>query len=143
MSGETLNLGSREEGLTTIRNFYDPEIKDLCKSSFTFVTATLVFSVTFAEKVIVLDRTRLWVKAILMLSWLAMLVSYGCCGLGLRLSFRAAILANDQHSHLFHEDPFRLINRAVLFLRWGAHLFAVGLVLLALVGVLRLFATPL
>jgi hypothetical protein len=66
------------------------ETKDLCKSFLTLVSALLVFSVTFSEKIVGFPRAKPAAKACLVLTWALFLIAIIACGIGLTLMALAA-----------------------------------------------------
>lgn len=65
-----------------------PETKDLCKQFLTLVSAILVFSVTFAEKIG--GGSDSVARSLLLAAWCAMLFALICAGSGLTLITLAA-----------------------------------------------------
>jgi hypothetical protein len=59
------------------------ETKDLCKQFLTLVSALLVFSLTFSEKIVKFSEASIWPKSLLVIAWAAMLVSIISGGVGL------------------------------------------------------------
>jgi hypothetical protein len=69
-----------------VSNFirYDFTItQDLCKQFITVVTAVLVFSLTFSEKIVSFSTTKKPFRILLGISWASMLFAIIACGLGL------------------------------------------------------------
>jgi hypothetical protein len=59
------------------------EWKDLCKSFLTLSSATLILSITFAEKVVGVQTAKVSEKVPLLTCWIALLAAVASCGLGL------------------------------------------------------------
>lgn len=57
--------------------------QDLCKQFITVVTAVLVFSLTFSEKIVNFSTAKKYLRVLLGLSWASMLFAIVACGLGL------------------------------------------------------------
>ena len=57
--------------------------QDLCKQFITVVTAVLVFSLTFSEKIVNFSTAKKYLRVLLGLSWASMLFSIVACRLGL------------------------------------------------------------
>jgi hypothetical protein len=63
---------------------YDyPETKDLCKQFLTLVTAVLVFSLAFSEKIVNFPTAPKMAKRLLLSSWCSMISAIILCGVGL------------------------------------------------------------
>jgi hypothetical protein len=78
-----------DESAQRFLQFYYPEAKDLCKHFLTLISATLVFTVTFSEKIIDFQKAPIALRIVLFLSLFLMIVALGLCGAGLRQFFRA------------------------------------------------------
>jgi hypothetical protein len=59
------------------------ETKDLCKHFLTVVTAVLVFSLTFSDKVVSFATASVTARRLLVVAWSLMLLSIIACGIGL------------------------------------------------------------
>src|SRR5438093_461644 len=59
------------------------ETKDMCKHFLTLVTAVLVFSLTFSEKVVDYKNATGFAKCLLLGSWILFLFAIIACGIGL------------------------------------------------------------
>jgi hypothetical protein len=73
--------------------FWYSETKDLCKHFLTIVSATLAFSVTFAEKVVGVQggmNASLW---LLLFAWVLLVIAVVACGVGLLHTYRGGITA--------------------------------------------------
>jgi hypothetical protein len=64
---------------------------DLGKSFLTLVSAILVFSVTFAEKIINWEKSDLLSKSLLGVCWLLLIISIIGCGVSLNFIFGSAL----------------------------------------------------
>jgi hypothetical protein len=63
---------------------YDyPETKDLCKHFLTLVTAVLVFSLAFSEKIVNFPTAPKPAKRLLLSAWCSMIGAIIVCGVGL------------------------------------------------------------
>jgi hypothetical protein len=115
------------------------ESKDLCKEFLTLVSGVLVFSVTFAEKIIAFSDHRSRGRWTLFGSWISLIVALILGGIGLALLGMAADVA------VHAPDLSRILlleNRSVLFMFWGGVFFVLGLILIVLAGALSMFARP-
>ena len=70
------------------------EVKDLCKHFLTLISAILVFSVTFSEKIINIERATLVTKVFAFASWGPLALSLLSCGGGLAFIVHAGWLAS-------------------------------------------------
>ncbi|HEX8411710.1 MAG TPA: hypothetical protein VF883_22880 [Thermoanaerobaculia bacterium] len=59
------------------------ETKDLCKQFLTLVSAILVFSLTFSEKIVGFANAGTWPKTLLAVGWSSMLGAIVAGGIGL------------------------------------------------------------
>ena len=59
------------------------ETKDVCKHFLTLVTAVLVFSLTFSEKIVDYKNATDFAKYLLLGSWILFLFAIIACGIGL------------------------------------------------------------
>jgi hypothetical protein len=73
--------------------FYYPETKDLCKTFLTLVTAVLVFSLTFSDRIVDFARATKLARRLLLSSWFSMLGAILVCGVGLAYVSAAAAQA--------------------------------------------------
>ena len=119
---------------------YDyPYCGDLFKEFLTLVSGVLVFSVTFAEKIVRFTDHRARGRWTLFGSWISLIVALIVGGIGLALLGMAANVA------VHAPDPNQIVlleNRAVLFMFCGGVLFVVGLILIVVAGALSMFAKP-
>jgi hypothetical protein len=118
------------------KNFmtYDyAELKDLCKQFLTLVSGILVFSVTFAEKIVGYRAVARWP---LLASWIAFIIAIVLCGLGLGL----IALAGGQAVSGAPSETYRHMESQAVRLTFGAGLsFVLGLTCLIVAGVLTMF----
>ncbi len=70
--------------------FKYPEIKDLLKHFLTLISATLVFSVTFSEKVVDFHKSARTQKLTVFLAWILLAVALAACGAGIYLNYLTA-----------------------------------------------------
>lgn len=66
------------------------ETKDLCSKFLTLVSALLVFSLTFSEKIIGYPSAQRWSKSFILVTWCLMLAAIITCGIGLTIDVLAA-----------------------------------------------------
>lgn len=120
--------------------FKYPEIRDLLKQFLTLISATLVFSVTFSERIIDYRRSSAIQRNMVFTSWLMLVASLGACGCGLYLNYLAAEAAFVAMSTGTSERFRQLESSAYLFQDVGGILFGGGLLVLVLAAVVR--STP-
>lgn len=70
-----------------------PETKSLCKDFLTLVSATLVFSIAFSEKIIDFSHASRHTRQWLLSSWQCFIAAIIACGLGLCFLTLAAAAA--------------------------------------------------
>jgi hypothetical protein len=114
---------------------YDyPESKDLAKSFFTLLTALLVASITFSEKIIDFTQASLVSKGLMVACWLSLLGAIAVCGVALAFMAQAAGWAAYQ--------PFQnysiFKDRAVALFVTAGLAFGVGLATLITAGIISL-----
>jgi hypothetical protein len=70
--------------------FKYPEIKDLLKHFLTLVSAALVFSVAFSEKIVNFETASFGQRTAVIFGWFLLIVALGSCGAGLYVLYLAA-----------------------------------------------------
>ena len=110
------------------------ESKDLAKAFLTLLTAMLVASVTFSEKVISFATASWWSKWLMISTWLCLLLAIVTCGVALTLMAMGASLAANapNYDYMSVENP-----AGVLFVSSGL-LFGVALAALLTSGIVSL-----
>jgi hypothetical protein len=63
--------------------YHYAEGKDLLKTFLTLLSATLVLSIAFAEKIVEFKSATRWAKRSLVLCWVALIASIVACGLAI------------------------------------------------------------
>jgi hypothetical protein len=118
------------------KNFmtYDyAEPKDLCKQFLTLVSGILVFSITFAEKIVGSKCAPRWP---LLVSWIAFVAAVVLCGFGLGLM----ALAGGQAVSGSQSEVYRQMEYRAVRMTFGAGFsFLIGLAALICAGVLTMF----
>jgi hypothetical protein len=110
------------------------ETKDLAKAFLTLLTAVLVASITFSEKIVDVNRSGWWPRGLMIGSWILLLAAIASCGAGLGLMAEAAGYA----AYFPHAD-FRLLEMTAVRLFISAGLaFGGGLASLLVAGVVSL-----
>jgi hypothetical protein len=59
------------------------EMKDLAKAFLTLLTAALIASITFSEKIVDLSNAGLWARVLMIISWIAIFIAIMSLGAGL------------------------------------------------------------
>jgi hypothetical protein len=121
--------------------FHFKEIKDVSKSFLTLISATLVLSVMFAEKIVSFDTASFVQRWAMIFCWTLLIASLVCCGLGLYKLFEAGELAvglaiYDGGRTTFNFRP--AAKRAFLYLDLACLGFGGALLLLAIVAISKL-----
>ena len=128
-----------EEAAQTFLQFYYPEVKDLCKHFLTLISATLVFSIVFSEKIVDFTRASQLHKAGLLGVFLLLIVALGLCGLGLYYIFVAAEQAAGSVV-LDYGGDFRVFaRRSYLLLDLSGLCYGLGMLGLVLIAASRIF----
>jgi len=70
-----------------------PDGKDLSKTFITLLTAVLVASITFGEKIVQFSTAHQWPKALLISSWISVSIAIALRGLGLVFLMASQTLA--------------------------------------------------
>jgi len=117
--------------------FKYPEIRDLLKQFLTLISATLVFSVTFSERIIDYRRSNSIQRYMVFSSWFMLVAALGGCGFGLYLNYLAAEAAflamSGGAAERFHElESLSYISQDL-----GGILFGGGLLVLVLAAIVR------
>jgi len=115
-------------------SFLYPEVKDLAKNFLTLISATIVFSITFAEKVVDFAVATRAQKSAVVTSYAVLIASLGCCGLGLYTVFMAAEEASGSIVYEYGSDFRTLTKVAYHWLDAAGALYGLGLVLLVVVS---------
>jgi H+/Cl- antiporter ClcA len=127
--------------------FYYPELKSFAISYLTLVTTILVFSITFAEKVILPNENNRKYSIFLFAAWFMFFISIIFGGYGLWRLFSAYNIANDWYYLYDNNSPsmeykihhFKAIySTAYGFLNYSGLAFVIGMLFLVTSGLLRL-----
>jgi len=110
------------------------ETKDLSKAFLSLLTAVLVASITFSEKIVDVAKSGPWAKASMVTSWVCLLLAIIACGTGLALVSTAAGFA----AHSPDPNYYTLEWKAVpLFVSAGLF-FGTALACLLIAGIIAL-----
>ncbi len=110
------------------------ETKDLAKAFLTLLTAVLVASITFSEKIVDVNRSGWWPRGLMIGSWIMVLVAIASSGAGLALMAQGAGYA----AYFSHANFWVFETAAVqLFITAGLS-FGGGLVSLLVAGIVSL-----
>jgi hypothetical protein len=110
------------------------ETKDLAKAFLTLLTAILVASITFSEKIVDLSRAGWWSRGAMISCWVLILIAIASSGTGLALMSVAAGWAAYRPDVDFRVFELRAVT---LFISAGLS-FGAGLVALFVAGVISL-----
>jgi hypothetical protein len=110
------------------------ETKDLSKAFLTLLTAVLVASITFSEKIVDMKTAGPWSKGLMIGSWLCILGAIVACGTGL------AVMTNALGAAAWapHLDWTVLEGRALILLVFSGVLFVLGLGFLLFAGLISI-----
>ena len=102
------------------------QVKDLSTNFLTLISAILVFSITFAEKILKFPKSSAPAKRCLLISWLFFIVAILLSGVALACMFYAGLQAN-------YEKPYQTWGDfAYAVLQLGGVFFVAGLIALML-----------
>jgi|GEM_PF-1832404 len=121
--------------------FQYAEVKDLAKQFLTLISGTLVLTVSFADKIVPLDKAGHFPKAMLAGSWLLLVIAFALAGAGLVGIFFAAVAAREGRVYGRPMDYRRLTRPSYHAINAAGLLFVGALVLLAITGATRLFGS--
>ena len=133
------NAGHVPTPATRFVEFQYMEIKDLAKQFLTLISGTLVVTVSFADKIVPLDKAGQFSKTMLAVSWVLLVLSFVLAGIGLVGVFSAAIAAREGHCYGHALDYRRLSRPSYHFINIAGLLFVAALICLAITGGARLF----
>lgn len=117
--------------------FKYPEIKDLLKHFLTLISASLVFSITFSEKIVNFTEATFTQKATLFSSWGVLIIALGACGLGIYTNYLAAERALERISGTLTSSFEKLAASSYLFQDIAGGLFGLGMVLLVVSAIIK------
>ena len=112
------------------------QVKDLCVSFLTLISAILVFSITFAEKILKFPQSSAPAKGCLLISWLFFIVAILLSGTALACMFYAGLQAN-------YDQPYQAWGDfAERVLQLGGVFFVGGLIELMLSAFVAYIRSP-
>ena len=103
------------------------ETKDLAEHFLTVVTAVLVFSLTFSEKIAGFSEASTWVRVSITVSWSSMLLAIISCGIAICY---VALSGGAASASASPESYWSIMNTGIFWLGSGGVLFVVGLLAL-------------
>jgi hypothetical protein len=103
------------------------ETKDLAEHFLTVVTAVLVFSLTFSEKIANFGEAPTWVRVAITTAWSCMLLAIITCGIAICY---VALSGGAASSNAQPESYWPIMNKGIFWLSSGGILFVVGLLAL-------------
>ncbi len=145
-SEETGNVG----GVHPMKVFVDfqyPEIKDLSKHFITLISAALVLSVSFSDKVVEVEAARPVQQWMMISAWVLLVLALGACGIGILLIYMAAersafILHSDRKSTTESARRVRaLMRRSYFFICAAGCQYGFALALLVSAAIFRYLPT--
>jgi len=111
------------------------ETKDLTKAFLTLLTALLVASITFSEKIVDLSRAGWWSRGLMISCWVLLLIAIATCGAALAFMTTTAGWA----AYYPHSDYREFEGKAVWLLIVAGLCFGSSLVALLIAGIISLF----
>jgi len=115
--------------------YHYAETKDLLKTFLTLLSATLVLSIAFAEKIVEFkDSTRL-AKTLLMSCWIGLIVSIVLCGLSIcTIALAGGASLSDLYvkATVINPDVFFWAYYSIGFALWAGAFFVLALILMIL-----------
>lgn len=112
------------------------EAKDASKAFLTLLTAILVASITFSEKIVDVTKSDRKARAVMVASWVLLLVAIAACGAALALMMEAAGSA----TYYPHLDYRVLSQRAGILYMVSGVAFGSALAALLVAGVISMAA---
>src|SRR5713101_2369489 len=106
------------------------EVKDLLKHFLTLISASLVFSVTFSEKIVDFAGASMVPKVIVIAAWSALILALGLCGVGLYTLYLVAESALESVVHGAYSSYGRFQRASYMLQDLSGLLFGVGLSML-------------
>jgi len=122
--------GAKPSEARVFLEFKYPEIKDLLKHFLTLISASLVFSVTFSEKIINFQTAGSLQHVVVIATWLMLVLALGACGLGLYTLYLAAERALSSEVFKRPEDFQTLARWSYIYQDLAGFMFGFGLCLL-------------
>ena len=117
--------------------FKYPEIKELLKHFLTLISASLVFSVTFSEKIIDFSDAGIVQQAVVIASWFFLVLALGACGIGIYTLYLAAERAIHDVVYDQHNKWGGLARYSYYLQDAAGILFGMGLALLVVGALFR------
>jgi FtsH-binding integral membrane protein len=114
------------------------EVRDLLKHFLTLISASLVFSFTFSEKIIDYQNAPRSQKFMLYASWTMLVLSLGFCGYALDTNYKAAEIALKNISHLSTESYLSKMETSLMLQKLAATFYGLGLTLLISTSLFKL-----
>ena len=134
-----LETSSESEEIRFLK-FHYAEVKDLSKHFLTLITAVLTFSITMAEKFIEISTAAWYFKAAIVFCWFLFLCALASCGLGLYFIFLAGEQASGSIIYKYKDDFKKFSQKSYICLDTAGILFVIGMIVLALLGVSKIFS---
>jgi hypothetical protein len=113
------------------------EIKDLLKHFLTLISASLVFSVAFSEKIIDFDSASSLCKLAVIGAWFILVLALGSCGVGIYTLYLASERAIASLLGGPKEGYRQFVRVSYLFQDAAGLLFGIGLCLLIIAAIMK------
>ncbi|WP_089729976.1 hypothetical protein [Candidatus Thiosymbion oneisti] len=115
--------------------FKYPEIRELLKHFLTLISAALMFSVAFAEKIVNFETASNVQKGLLIGSWGTLIIALGCCGIGLYTIYLSAEKAFAQMAGQTGLDFSSIVGTSYIFQDLSGILFGISMCLLVFAAI--------
>lgn len=122
-----------DDDATNFLKYAFAETKDLCKHFLTVVSAILVFSLSFAEKIVKFDQAESLGRGILATAWAALLLAIVSCGFAICYVARAGGAAA---AGRLHSSYWQFMRSAIKWMLASGGLFVLGLAALIIATVM-------
>jgi hypothetical protein len=134
---EAQSSADRPSSAKVFLAFRYPETKDLLKHFLTLISASLVFSITFSEKIIDFNKATIGARIVVICAWALLILALGASGVGIYTLYLAANRAIAA-AVLRQRDGFeKLARTSYWFQDMAGVLFGLGLRLLVLAAIMK------
>lgn len=134
------NASAYKEEIVFVKFNY-VELRDLMKHFLTLISATLVFSLTFSEKILDFQKAPLTQKLFLYASWSALVLAIAFCGYALNKNYEAANIAVKRMNEMSNLSFQNTAAISASFQQIAAILYGIGITLLISTSLFKLKKT--
>jgi hypothetical protein len=144
------DVNSLEPGFNDADKFIKygyPEIKSLSIQLLTLLTTILVFSVTFSEKIVNYNQTRLSIRLILISGWTLFIFAIvsDCIGLAYNayaLPYALTDLNVSEKQNIVSAEFYEPAFNSIIAILMSGVFFIAGLICIVIAGVISIFIKP-